>query len=87
MKKTILIALIDHRMEEANNVQRILTEYGCYIKSRLGLHETSDDFCSESGLIILELRGDEVKHEELYNSLNNLPNVTANKQILELKNN
>jgi len=55
MEKTILLCLIDGRKKSAVNVQKILTEWGCLIKTRLGIHDGVLDNCSESGLIILEL--------------------------------
>ncbi len=36
----------------------LLTEYGCYIRTRLGLHEAASDDCSNKGLILLELIDD-----------------------------
>jgi len=49
--------LITDRMTEATQLQKILTEYGCLIKTRLGLHEVTDKACSKKGLLILELIG------------------------------
>ena len=66
-KKTILGVSVYDRQKEAGEVQTILTKYGCSIKTRMGMHEVSDDFCSKHGLIILELFGDineQIKLEE-----------------------
>lgn len=56
MSKVIMGIQIGHRMEDALVVQKLLTENGCIIKTRLGLHEVSDagKTCSEIGLVILE---------------------------------
>ena len=64
-KEQIIIGiLVKNRKGCSQKVQGILTEYGCSIKTRLGLHEASEDFCSASGLIILELvRGSDKKDE------------------------
>ena len=35
----------------------MFTEFGCNIKTRLGLHEVTDDYCSTEGVVILELLG------------------------------
>ncbi|MBO8161510.1 MAG: hypothetical protein H0Z24_07740 [Thermosipho sp. (in: Bacteria)] len=75
--------LIDNREQNAPEVQKLLTEYGCYIKTRLGLHEGVPDYCSHSGLIILELVDDEIKHEELCSKLNSLKGVKAD--LMRLK--
>ncbi|MFW6094954.1 MAG: hypothetical protein ACOC8S_00790 [Bacteroidota bacterium] len=56
-QKRILGILITDRKKEAGEVQKILTQYGSTIKTRLGLHEVGDDTLSEEGLILLELTG------------------------------
>jgi len=50
---------ITDRLENAARVQQVFTEYGCNIKTRLGLHEASADVCSPNGLVLLEMVGDE----------------------------
>ncbi len=52
---SIMAIKISPRNEVAPKVQEILTKNGCIIKTRLGLHETTNDSCSKSGLILLEL--------------------------------
>ena len=54
-KKIIMGIQQEQRVETATAVQSVLTEYGCHIKTRLGLHQTAEDSCSPKGLIILEL--------------------------------
>ena len=39
---------VDHRHSNALNLQKTLTEFGCNIKLRVGLHETGEDFCSDA---------------------------------------
>jgi hypothetical protein len=51
--RIILGIEINDREEDAVKVQELLTEYGCCIKMRLGMHD-SDVGCASSGLIILE---------------------------------
>lgn len=45
---------VGNRENEALKVQELLTKNGCIIKTRLGLHESSEEVCSITGLIILE---------------------------------
>ncbi len=64
MKKEnhVIIAIhIQDRIKKAADVQQLLTDFGCSIKTRLGLHEVSQSQCSGTGIIILELTGP-VKH-------------------------
>ena len=77
MKRNVLLVLVSLREEFAVKVQQIFTKWGCFIKTRLGLHEGVLDDCTESGLIFLELVGDESKHQELARKLNLLTGVDA----------
>ena len=72
---------VTERVQHVAEVQKILTVYGCYIKTRLGLHSTSLDYCSSNGLIILELLDDKEKIENLTNELNAVEGVEAKKLI------
>jgi hypothetical protein len=65
----------------SGGVQPILTEYGCYIKTRLGLHETSNNFCSPNGLLLLELVGDSNKCNELEQKLTAIEGVNVQKMV------
>ncbi len=84
MKKSVMIILVDHRKDRAQAVQKILTTWGCLIKTRLGIHDGVLDNCSESGLIILELVGENDKHEQMKERLSALPGVKAELTTLEL---
>jgi hypothetical protein len=57
MSKVIMGIQVDNRFEEIPEVQHLFTEFGCIIKTRLGLHQQveSDSMCTERGLLILEL--------------------------------
>jgi hypothetical protein len=52
----ILGMLVERNQEVIASVQKILTAYGCNIRTRLGVNEIF--FGEPAGLIILELRGD-----------------------------
>jgi len=82
MKKTLLMILVNRRKEEAPMVQKILTGWGCIIKTRLGIHDGVLDDCTNTGLIILELVGDEAKNKELVHKLDILSGVNA--KLVEL---
>ncbi|MCW3788549.1 hypothetical protein [Plebeiibacterium sediminum] len=78
---TILGVRIYDRIKEAGEVQQVLTKYGCSIKTRLGLHEVTDDFCSKSGLIILELFGDIQEQVKLEQELIIIDGVDVQKML------
>ncbi len=75
--RTIMGIEIQNREELAMAVQGVLTNHGCIIKTRLGLHETGN-FCSPSGLIILEFAPDDKgEYDLLEKELNEIDGVIA----------
>jgi hypothetical protein len=58
METTIMALTIDPRTAHAPQVQTVLTKHGCFIKTRLGLHEVSKDSCFDEGLVILHIYSD-----------------------------
>lgn len=73
MSKVILGVMLKQRIETATKFQELLSEYGCYISARIGLHVAGEDSCSPSGLVLLEIiSGQEDKAKELEDKLKNL---------------
>ncbi len=56
---TIIGIRLDNRLETATELQKVLTDFGCIIKTRLGLHEVSDKLCAHNGIILLEIINDD----------------------------
>ena len=77
MEKFIGILRISTRRETALEVQKILTEYGCNIKTRLGIHDGVVDQCSDEGLVILELVGEKDHLTAMVESLNKVAGAKA----------
>lgn len=69
---------INLRTAHAPSVQEILTKYGCIIKTRLGLHETDENSCSEQGVLLLQLTGSDEEIENLKNELLKVNGVRVN---------
>lgn len=74
-KENILVIKTCKRKSNADFLQKILTEFGCIIKTRLGLHEAGN-ICSDEGLIILQLTGDSAEAEKLEQALNGLDGIS-----------
>lgn len=68
---------VDNRTSNVMHFQQTLTENGCSIQARLGLHETSDDACSNDGMVILRPCGEKAAVEKLVADLNALEGITA----------
>ncbi|NNJ52748.1 MAG: hypothetical protein HKP17_06225 [Ignavibacteriaceae bacterium] len=81
--KTILLILIGNRKESAVNVQKVLTGWGCNIKTRLGIHDGVLEDCSDKGLLILELVGKKEDNREIARKVSLIKGV--NSQLVELK--
>ena len=86
MNKAIMLIMVGSRRETAIEVQKLLTQYGCSIKTRLGLHTANENQCSEDGLIVLELVGDEKAHDELYNELDGLKCLSVKLERMKIEN-
>jgi hypothetical protein len=76
----ILGILVTNREYEADHVQRILTKYGCSIKTRLGLHE-DETGCNSCGLIVLELTGETSEMDKLENELKSLEGLQVKNMV------
>lgn len=81
--RTILLILIGHRKKAAVQVQKVLTAWGCMIKTRLGIHEGVMENCSDQGLVILELAGEREKMDELARKISLINGVSS--KLVELK--
>lgn len=66
---------ITDRLQKVHDVQALFTEYGCNIKTRLGLHEVHTNYCSPNGLVILEMVGEKATCQELADKLNAIDGV------------
>lgn len=75
----ILGILVEKNLEVIQSVQKILSAYGCYIRTRLGVNETF--FGEPAGLIILELTGDHEQRVLLEKDLDALPGAHVRKMV------
>ncbi|HOJ32081.1 MAG TPA: hypothetical protein PKY35_12685 [Candidatus Hydrogenedentes bacterium] len=81
-KKHIILGIhILDRMKDAVEVQKLFTKYGSHIKTRLGLHEVSGDFCAPGGIVILEMHGEETVCRELGQKLQAIDGIEVKEMI------
>jgi hypothetical protein len=76
----ILGVHINDRFRHVSLVQNLFTEYGCNIKTRLGLHEV-ENVCSPNGLVLLELVGERARCDELERKLTAVDGVDVKKMV------
>lgn len=57
---------VSNRIEEATKLQEILTDYGCVIKTRIGLHDMGEYKCLNYGIVLIQVVD---KINEIYDKL------------------
>jgi hypothetical protein len=82
MKEIWILGIhITDRLKEVDTFQAILTKFGCTIKTRLGLHEAREDYCAQSGLVILELTGSTEEFVKLEQELMKVEGLEVRKMV------
>jgi hypothetical protein len=70
---------ITNRVKSVPTVQKVFTDFGCSIRTRLGLHDVHDDYCSPSGMIVLEMIGSAAEIAKFEKALKAIPGVDVKK--------
>ncbi|HNS77076.1 MAG TPA: hypothetical protein PK125_12865 [Syntrophorhabdus sp.] len=84
MRKRIIIGVqVTNRIKNALEIQEILTEFGCNIKTRLGLHEVTETVCSTLGILILEMYGDIKQIKDMETRLKAVQGIVVKKMVFE----
>jgi hypothetical protein len=82
MKKHLIFGVhITNRVKRVPEVQKVLTEFGCSIKTRLGLHEAGASVCSPNGLILLEMVGDDKASNRMARKLKAIEGIEVQKMV------
>ncbi len=55
--------------KNSGEIQQVFCEYGCSIRTRIGLHDVADGACDPKGLILVEFVGDKAKADEMTQKL------------------
>jgi hypothetical protein len=72
---------ITDRLKHAVDVQKVFTEYGCNIKTRVGLHDVDESYCSPSGIVLIEFFGDEAAATGMADKLDAIQGVHVQKMV------
>lgn len=56
---TIIGVNLTDRAESSLEFQEILTKYGCSIRTRIGLHHPEQGVCTNRGVVLLDVAGEE----------------------------
>ena len=74
---------VTNRGQNATTVQEVFTKYGCFIKTRIGLHDVSETECSPSGVILLEMFGDADTCAQAYADLLAIDGVEVQQMLFD----
>jgi hypothetical protein len=77
----ILGVHITDRLEHAVDVQKVFTEYGCNIKTRIGLHDVDDRACSPSGVVLIEFFGTDGEASAMLAKLHGIEGVEVQRMV------
>jgi hypothetical protein len=83
-KRIILGVQVTNRLQNVADVQKVLSEYGCNIKTRLGLHDVNENFCSPTGLLLMETYGEEKNIMEMEEKLRAIKGLVIQKMVFEV---
>ena len=72
---------VSDRLKNAADVQKVFTEYGCNIKTRIGLHDVDANVCSPSGVVLIELFGSDDEATAMMAKLNEVEGVIVQKML------
>ena len=72
---------VSDRLKNAVEVQKVFTEYGCNIKTRIGLHDTDDNVCSPSGVVLIEFFGTTAEADAMAGKLGAVEGVEIRQMV------
>jgi len=78
---TILGIHVSDRLKNAVDVQKVFTEYGCNIKTRIGLHDVDADVCSPNGVVLIEFFGSDDEATAMMAKLHEVEGVAVQKMV------
>jgi len=81
MSTTILGISLKDRQKNAVHFQEVLSKHCNLVKTRLGLHDVKDGQCATSGIILLELIGNDADKLAFEKELGTVTGVNLQKMV------
>ena len=72
---------VTDRLRNAADVQKVFTEFGCNIKTRLGLHEVAESTCAAEGVVLLELIGGPEVRQSMMQKLGAIAGIEVKEMV------
>ncbi len=80
-KRIILGVNVTSFAKNSGEVQTVFCEYGCSIRTRLGLHDAAEGVCAPNGLILVDFTGGEDKAAEMTKKLTAIPGIEVKQMV------
>ncbi|MGL6195907.1 MAG: hypothetical protein ACRC2T_13915 [Thermoguttaceae bacterium] len=80
-KKIILGVNVTSFAKNSGEVQKVFCEFGCSIRTRLGLHDAAEGICAPNGLILVEFTGGEEKAAQMTKQLLEIPGIEVKQMV------
>lgn len=72
---------VTDRLQNALEVQKVFTEYGVHIKTRLGLHEVEGSRPTPEGVVLIELVGGREVHQAMMDRLGRIQGIEVQEMV------
>ena len=72
---------LTNRVKHASMVQEVFTEFGSHIRTRLGLHDVGPHGSSPSGVIVLDVTGDDRSLDRMAERLSAIEGVEVQRMV------
>ena len=72
---------VTDRLRNAQAVQKVFSDYGGHIKTRLGLHEVAESRCAGEGVVLLEVIGGEAVRAGMVAKLGAIEGIEVKEMI------
>lgn len=80
LRNVVVVITVEKRTDIAPTLQQVLTNHGCAIRTRIGLHAEG---CSERGIIVLHVYSEPEGVESLTRDLEALDGVRVNQVTVD----
>ena len=80
LRNVIVVITVEKRTDTAPTLQQVLTNHGCEIRTRIGLHAEG---CSERGIIVLHVYSGTAGVESLTRDLEGLDGIRVNQVTVD----
>lgn len=84
LKEHVILGVhITDRMHNSQAAQKVFTDFGCNIKTRVGLHDVDEGFCSPNGLLLIEFLGSKGQCEDMKSQLSAIEGIEVKSMVFD----